>query len=249
MIKARCSRNPAGPSRFTITRETARTARSASPPRIAVSCNVYFAQLGIALGRDPMIALRHAGLDVGYAGELDPGGAGSRQLASTAFGQGALVINTMQAARMVAAIAAGGRYRRCSPTMELDAPCTEIVLVDDPAALAPITTGMRQVMTAGTGIGLRPPAGLRVYGKTGTADVHGFRGEEPFGIRPAAVAPPPLVVRRVCGNRARCPKAHRRAAGSRSRSSFRAVEQAHPRRDRSRCRSSRRPKDAGYLGR
>ncbi len=157
---------------------------------IGVSCNVYFAQLGIALGRDPMIALRHAGLDVGYAGELDPGGIGSRRLASTAFGQGAMVINTMQAARMVAAIAAGGRYRRCPPTMELDARCTEIALVDDPAALAPITTGMRQVMTTGTGMGLRPPAGLRVYGKTGTADVHGFRGEEPFGIRPAEVAPP-----------------------------------------------------------
>ena len=45
-------------------------------------------------------------------------------------------------------------------------------------------------MTAGTGGKLREPPGLRVYGKTGTADVRGFRGEEPFGIPPARTAAP-----------------------------------------------------------
>jgi cell division protein FtsW (lipid II flippase) len=157
---------------------------------IASSCNVYFGQLGLAIGRDPLIALRAAGVDVGFSSELDPGPTGSRQLASTAFGQGAMVMNTMQAARLVAAIAGGGRYRRCPPTMELDATCSEAAVVDDPSAIAPIISGMRRVMTAGTGAGLRSPAGVRVYGKTGTADVRGFRGEEPFGIRPAQVASP-----------------------------------------------------------
>lgn len=157
---------------------------------IAVSCNVYFGQLGLALGSEPMLALRAAGLDVGYSGELDPGPAGSRQLASTAFGQGAMVMSAVQAARLVAAIASGGRYRRCPATMELDARCTETTLVDHPSAVSPIVAGMRRVMTAGTGARLREPAGLRVYGKTGTADVGGFRGEEPFGILPAQTAAP-----------------------------------------------------------
>lgn len=157
---------------------------------IAVSCNVYFGQLGLALGGEPFVALRRAGVSIGFTGEFAPGAAGSRQLASTAFGQGAMVANTMQAARLVAAIAAGGRYRSCPPAMLLDAPCPEAILVDDPAALATVIAGMRGVMTNGTGAGLRAPAGLRVYGKTGTADVRGFAGEEPFGIARAQVAAP-----------------------------------------------------------
>ena len=151
---------------------------------------MYFGQLGLALGPEPFTALRSAGVDIGYSGDLDPGAPESRQLASTAFGQGVMVMNTMQAARLVAAIAGGGRYRRCPPTMELDAACSETVLVDAPAAVAPIIAGMRRVMTDGTGARLREPVGLRVYGKTGTADVRGFRGEEAFGIRPAQVASP-----------------------------------------------------------
>ena len=157
---------------------------------LAVSCNVYFGQLGLALGRDPFVELRAAGVDLGFAGAFEPGANGSRQLASTAFGQGAMVINTMEAARLVAAIAAGGRYRRCPPSMELGAPCEDSALVEDPGALAVIIRGMRRVMTAGTGAGLREPAGVRVYGKTGTADVRGFRGEQAFGIAPGAAAAP-----------------------------------------------------------
>ncbi len=157
---------------------------------LAVSCNVYFGQLGLAIGRDPLIALRSAGVDIGYSGDFDPGEPESRQLASTAFGQGVMVMNTMQAARLVTAIADGGRYRRCSPSMELEAKCTETAIVDASSGLAPVVAGMRHVMTAGTGAGLRAPAGLRVYGKTGTADVRGFRGEEPFGIKRAQIASP-----------------------------------------------------------
>jgi len=155
---------------------------------IAVSCNVYFAQLGLALGPSPFDALRKAGLEIGYRAALDPGAAGSRQLASTAFGQGVMVMNVMQAARMVAAIANGGRYIKC--TMELGAKCSETKVVDDPASLAPIIAGMRAVMERGTGARLAEPAGLRVYGKTGTADVRGFAGEEPFGIARRQTAAP-----------------------------------------------------------
>src|SRR6185436_10383284 len=48
---------------------------------LAVSCNVYFAQLGLALGPEPFVALRHDGLEIGYGSTLDPGKPGSRQLA------------------------------------------------------------------------------------------------------------------------------------------------------------------------
>jgi peptidoglycan glycosyltransferase len=157
---------------------------------LAVSCNVYFVQLGLALGREPFVELRAAGVDLGFEGAFEPGAAASRQLASTAFGQGAMVMNTMEAARLVAAIAAGGHYRECAPTMELGAPCKDTALVDDPGSLAMIVRGLRRVMTAGTGAGLREPPGLRVYGKTGTADARGFRGEQAFGISPGADASP-----------------------------------------------------------
>ncbi len=155
---------------------------------IAVSCNVYFGQLGVALGPEPFIALRKAGLDAGYRATLDPGPPGSRQLASTAFGQGAMVMSVMQAARMVGAIANGGRYITCP--LELDVKCTTAQLIDNADALRPIIAGMRAVMTRGTGSRLQAPAGVRVYGKTGTADVRGFVGEQAWGIAPAAPAPP-----------------------------------------------------------
>ena len=74
--------------------------------------------------------------------------------------------------------------------MELAARCTESSLISDPAALRPVLEGMRRVMTSGTAARLTPPSGVRVYGKTGTADVRGFAGEEPFGIARAAPAEP-----------------------------------------------------------
>jgi cell division protein FtsI/penicillin-binding protein 2 len=158
---------------------------------LAQSCNVFFGQLGLALGPEPFVALSQAGAEVGYGGAaLEPGPPGSRLLASTAFGQGAMVMNVVQAARLVAAVGSGGRYVRCPATMELSAPCQAHTLVEDSSVLRPILAGMRGTMTHGTGRGLAAPAGVRVYGKTGTADARGFAGEEPFGIRRKQIAPP-----------------------------------------------------------
>lgn len=159
---------------------------------LAVSCNVYFGQLALALGPEPFVALQEAGANIGYgsAHPFDPGPAGSRQLASTGFGQGALAMSVLQAARLVSAIGDGGRYRWCPATLELTASCPETSLIDDPVALTPVLAGMRRVMTGGTGRSLRSPPGVRVYGKTGTADVRGFEGEQPFGIAPAEPAAP-----------------------------------------------------------
>jgi peptidoglycan glycosyltransferase len=160
---------------------------------LAVSCNVYFAQLALSLGREPFLALRADGVELGYQGArapFEPGPGGSRALASTGFGQGAMALSVLQAARLVALIGGGGVQRRCPPTMEKGGVCEERPIVADPERLRPILAGMRRVMTAGTGRRLDAPDGVRVYGKTGTADARGFRGEEPFGIAPAAPARP-----------------------------------------------------------
>ncbi len=155
---------------------------------IAVSCNVYFAQLGVALGPEPFAQLRDDGVEIGFSSKLDVGAAGTRQLASSAFGQGAMVMSVLQAARMVTAIANAGQYMVCP--LEIPATCAAQNIVNNPAALLPVIAGMRRVLTHGTGARLVQPAGLRVYGKTGTADVRGFVGEQPWGIAPAAQAAP-----------------------------------------------------------
>ena len=152
---------------------------------LAVSCNVFFGQLGLELGPDAFTSLARDGLEFRWdpTRPFDPGAAGSRELASTAFGQGASAFSVMQAARMVATVGAGGVYRRCPNSMELGAPCEERLLVDDPKKVAPILAGLRAVMEpGGTGARLEEPRGLRVYGKTGTADDPGKAEETPWGV-------------------------------------------------------------------
>lgn len=158
---------------------------------LQVSCNVFFGQLGLELGPDPLKDLHTAGLDMGWNDELRPGAGGSRLLGSTAFGQGAAALSPSQAARIAATVAAGGVLRRCPANHELGAECEEIVVVDDAGRVAPIIAGMRRVMQPrGTGRSLREPPGLRVYGKTGTADDPINVDEQPFGLGPSAPAVP-----------------------------------------------------------
>ncbi|HEV8253267.1 MAG TPA: FtsW/RodA/SpoVE family cell cycle protein [Vicinamibacteria bacterium] len=148
---------------------------------LAVSCNVYFGQLGLQLGPDAYKRLLADGVEIGW-GSYEPGKAGSRELAETAFGQNAALMNVSQSARMVGTIASGGIYRKCPASLERDAPCEQKQILKDPSLAAPILSGMAQVMVAGTGIGLKPPPGVRVYGKTGTADAFGTKEEQPFGV-------------------------------------------------------------------
>lgn len=162
------------------------------------SSNVYFGQLALALGPEPFRALRAEGVEYGNPGLLEEtdgaftglGQANSRRLAQTGFGQGAGSWNVTQAARFVAALANGGTYRRCPPDLALGGACAALPLVDDAAALDPVLAGMRGVMERGTGARLPRVEGVRVYGKTGTADAPGTRDEAPYGIRPAQVTRP-----------------------------------------------------------
>jgi cell division protein FtsW (lipid II flippase) len=154
---------------------------------MAVSCNVYFGQLGLQLGPEAFSRLVDDGLEMGFGrGWYSPGKPGSRDLALTAFGQHASMMNVSQAARLVALVGGGGVYRRCPASLEKGVPCEQKPLVAEPAKVTPILSGMRAVMTAGTGKGLYTspglPAGLRVYGKTGTADAIGIKEELPWKV-------------------------------------------------------------------
>jgi cell division protein FtsW (lipid II flippase) len=154
---------------------------------LAVSCNVYFGQLGLQLGPEAFSRLVDDGLEMGFGrGWYSPGKPGSRDLALTAFGQHASMMNVSQAARLVALIGGGGVYRRCPASLEKGVPCDEKALLAKPDLVTPILSGMRAVMTRGTGKGLYTspglPAGLRVYGKTGTADAIGIKEERPWHV-------------------------------------------------------------------
>lgn len=157
------------------------------------SSNVYFGQLALDLGPEAFRALRAEGVEFGNPGLLEEaegeftgfGAGGSRRLAQTGFGQGAGSWNVTQAARLVGAVANGGTYRRCPPDLRLDAECPAVRLVEEDTALLPVLAGMRGVMEQGTGRKLPKVPGVRIYGKTGTADAPGTRDEAPWGIRPA----------------------------------------------------------------
>lgn len=150
---------------------------------LAVSCNVYFAQLGLELGPEPMSSLVAEGLDLGWGGPLEPGRAGSRHLASTAFGQGAAAMSVDQAARMTAAIGGGGVLKRC-PILR-DESCEE-VRIGAANDMQVILAGMRGAVERGTARNLDAIEGVVVYGKTGTADAIGLVEEQPYGVTPGA---------------------------------------------------------------
>ncbi len=151
---------------------------------LAVSCNVYFGQLGLALGPDAFINLVKDGVEIGWNGKvISPGKAGSRELAETAFGQAAALVSVSQLARVGGTVASGGIYRKCGPGMELEgAPCEERKILAQPGLAVPILSGMEQVVQAGTARGLEKPPGIRIYGKTGTADAIGTKDEIVFGV-------------------------------------------------------------------
>ncbi|HJN72788.1 MAG TPA: FtsW/RodA/SpoVE family cell cycle protein [Myxococcota bacterium] len=158
---------------------------------LKVSCNVFFGQLGLDLGPEPFRRLVAEGVEIGWSDDFEPGPAGSRQLASTSFGQGAAALSALQAARIVAAIAAGGVYRRCPDDLSVDSVCEEVVLTSDHRALSVILKGMRKVMgPGGTGKRLADVDGVRLYGKSGTADDKGRTDEIPYGLEVGEDATP-----------------------------------------------------------
>ena len=151
---------------------------------IVVSCNAYFAQLGVHdVGAARLAAVAdELGISTGDPAEL------RKALPFAAYGQGPILLSPFKMARVSAAIAAGGRMPEgrwiADESNSRTDPAREIL----PAAQAVFLAGaMRRVVTEGTARHVMAGAGVEIAGKTGTAQLdqgmpHAwFTGFAPYG--------------------------------------------------------------------
>ncbi len=135
---------------------------------IAVSCNAYFAQLGVHDVGSQALAETAArfGISTGDIREL------RKALPFAAYGQGAVLVSPFKMARVTAAIANGGwmpegRWQTDAANTRTDAP-VEVLPADQAAFLQ---RAMRRVVTEGTGRAAMQGAAISFAGKTGTAQL------------------------------------------------------------------------------
>jgi cell division protein FtsI/penicillin-binding protein 2/cell division protein FtsW (lipid II flippase) len=151
---------------------------------IAVSCNAYFAQLGVHDVGSKALAETAAKLGISTGDLRDL----RRALPFASYGQGAVLTSPFKMARVAAAIANGGRmpegrWQTDAANSRTDAPAQ--VLPPEQAAF--LARAMRRVVTEGTA--RRPMDGAEIVfaGKTGTAQLdvgqpHSwFTGFAPYG--------------------------------------------------------------------
>jgi cell division protein FtsW (lipid II flippase)/cell division protein FtsI/penicillin-binding protein 2 len=157
---------------------------------IALSCNAYFAQLGVfKVGTKELVETAQSlGISPGAAAEV------KKMLPFAAYGQGPVVATPFKMARVAATVAAGGSMpegRWVSDTSNDRTAGPVPVLAPESADF--LARSMRSVVTAGTARAALAGLDLPVAGKTGTAQVdvgepHSwFAGFAPYG-EPAARA-------------------------------------------------------------
>jgi cell division protein FtsI/penicillin-binding protein 2/cell division protein FtsW (lipid II flippase) len=135
---------------------------------IAVSCNAYFAQLGVHdVGSEALAATAaKMGISTGDLREL------RRALPFAAYGQGPVLITPFKMARVAAAIAAAGRMPEGNWIEDDSNPRTDAPIeVLPPAQAAVIAGAMRRVVTEGTARSAMAGTPLSMAGKTGTAQM------------------------------------------------------------------------------
>jgi peptidoglycan glycosyltransferase len=167
------------------------------------SSNVFFAQLGVKLGRDAFLAAGErfafdrqitlypaSGRGVGRDGNMGTGRIPRLKerdlygLAQASIGQGRMLATPAHMALIAAAVANGGLAMR--PRLIASAPPEPLGQFMSPAAAERLARMMRRVVKEGTGRGIETP-GLPIAGKTGTAQnprgaAHGwFIGFAPAG--------------------------------------------------------------------
>ncbi len=153
---------------------------------IAVSCNVYFYQVGIRLEITRLAKWgKLMGLGVATGVDLPFEASGlmpspewklrvlktpwyAGETVSVAIGQGQVSATPIQMARVAAFIANGGRLVRPHFARQASTPLAAPVV--RPETIAAVTEGMRSVVAAGTGWRARL-ASVEVCGKTGSAQV------------------------------------------------------------------------------
>ena len=135
---------------------------------IAVSCNAYFAQLGVYdVGSKPLAEVAaQLGISTGEMSEL------RQALPFAAYGQGPVVLSPFKMARVTATVASGGRMPQGRWVAEggndrADAP----VAVITPQQAAFLARAMRRVVTEGTARGAMAGSPVNFAGKTGTAQL------------------------------------------------------------------------------
>jgi len=151
----------------------------------ALSSNVDFARLGVAVGRDRFLALAHA-FGVGQSLPLPIEVARDRlpaadriddpTLAQLAFGQASLLVTPLRMALITATVANGGvmmaprLVERTIDGERHEQRNTPSVMAEPigPATAAALTLAMERVVTNGTGLAAALPD-IAVAGKTGTA--------------------------------------------------------------------------------
>jgi cell division protein FtsI/penicillin-binding protein 2 len=150
---------------------------------LVVSCNAYFAQLGLRIGATAL----HETADLFGVAAASPDTVDQlrRTLVDAAYGQGQVLITPFKMARVAATIASGGVMPAGRWVLGEAAPgATRRVL--EAADARRIAQAMRQVVVAGTGRALADLP-ITVAGKTGTAEIEGrashswFAGYAPYG--------------------------------------------------------------------
>jgi cell division protein FtsI/penicillin-binding protein 2 len=135
---------------------------------IAVSCNAYFAQLGVHDVGSQALAETAArmGISTGDMTEL------RRALPFAAYGQGPVLISPFKMARVAAAIAAGGRMPQ-GRWIEDDSNSRSAEAVDvlPQAEAGFLADAMRRVVTEGTARRAMNGSPISFAGKTGTAQM------------------------------------------------------------------------------
>jgi peptidoglycan glycosyltransferase len=157
----------------------------------AHSCNSVFAPMGAELGAKRLVA---AAEKFGFNG--DPGLAGALRssipaakeigddlaVGSTAIGQGKVLATPLEIAGVAGAIAMDGV--RVRPTLRKGAG-PQRTRATSPAAARTIGRYMRSVVESGTGVGAAIP-GVKVAGKTGTAELRDTTNDDPDPSDPDA---------------------------------------------------------------
>lgn len=154
---------------------------------LAVSCDVYFYQLGRRLGIERIARwARHFGLGEATGVDLDGEKRGlvpdpawslaarrtpwyAGETISVAIGQGPILTTPLQVATMMALLANGGF--RVTPHVVRGAPAPRTKQDFDPRHLAAVNTGLWQVVNAGGTAAIGAVPGLDIAGKTGTTQV------------------------------------------------------------------------------
>jgi len=161
----------------------------------AKSCNSVFAPMGAELGAKRLVATAQrfgfneppsligaARSTIPAAGEIGD----DLAVGSSAIGQGKVLATPLQFASIAATI--GMRGRRVRPTLSRGAEGRETRAVKARVARI-VARYMRAVVTSGTGVGAAIE-GVKVAGKTGTAELRSTVNEDPVPAEPGAEPTP-----------------------------------------------------------